>query len=311
MTLTLPSDPGTGPPGAVLITGATGYIGTAVAQRYAAAGWTLAATIRPASDCRELVDRVPGIRLHEIDGSPGSMTRVIDTAAPDLVLHLAARVTSQTTPLEVAAILEANIVLGTQLVEAMIKSGVRRLINTGTFAQYGPDGSVFPATLYGASKQAFEEILAWYIDDQMAVTTLYPLHVYGASDPNEQRLMGLLRKAIRTGRPLALSPGEQLIDFVHVEDVAEAYLVAGQRLMARETPGAHERFWIASGDPISLRSLVDQIQALTKRSVPVEWGGRPYRPREVMSPWVGEALPGWKPRIQRTAGLMRVFGGLV
>jgi hypothetical protein len=53
----------------------------------------------------------------------------------------------------------------------------------------------------------------------------------------------------------------------------------------------------------TLREVVQLYCSVTGRDVQVVWGGRPYRDREVMIPWTGDPLPGWRPQIALADGL--------
>ena len=100
-----------------------------------------------------------------------------------------------------------------------------------------------------------------------------------------------------------MSPGEQLIDLVHIDDVVQAFLIAAGCL-DRQPAGTHETYAVSSGSPLPLRQLVELYRQITGTDVRVHWGGRPYRPREVMVPWnAGKLLPGWQPRISLEEGL--------
>lgn len=117
----------------------------------------------------------------------------------------------------------------------------------------------------------------------------------------------MLRQVADSGQPLAMSPGEQLIDLVHIDDVAEAFRVAADRLRSGAMAG-HERFGVGSGRPLPLRDIAAAFSAAIGRPIPIEWGGRPYRRREVMTPWQGDWVPGWAPRVPLTDGLRRLEG---
>ena len=103
-----------------------------------------------------------------------------------------------------------------------------------------------------------------------------------------------------------MSPGEQLIDLVHVDDVVAAFQQAADRLTACHVAD-HECYAVSSGCPISLRSLVDEVEKILCRSLPIVWGGRPYREREVMVPWQGPKLPDWNPHVRLVSGLSKVI----
>ena len=105
---------------------------------------------------------------------------------------------------------------------------------------------------------------------------------------------------------LAMSPGEQMIDLVHIDDVVEAFSMSAQRLMNDVVEG-HEHYAVSSGQPIRLRDLVELFGRITGRELPIAWGGRPYRDREVMLPWnTGTPVPGWLPQVGLEEGIRRM-----
>jgi len=117
----------------------------------------------------------------------------------------------------------------------------------------------------------------------------------------------LLQRIAIAGEELAMSPGEQLLDLVYIDDIVAAFLLAAERLQAGQVVG-HERYAVSSGHPLRLRDLVGLYAKVTGRSLPIEWGGRPYRPREVMVPWnTGAVLPGWAPKVGLVEGI-RLMG---
>lgn len=93
---------------------------------------------------------------------------------------------------------------------------------------------------------------------------------------------------------------------MHVRDAANAFRIAGERVLAAAS-GTHERFAVTSGSTLSLRELVATIESVSGWPLPVAWGARPYRPREVMQPTIGTPLPGWAPDIPLDTGLKELF----
>ena len=84
------------------------------------------------------------------------------------------------------------------------------------------------------------------------------------------------------------------MDFIHVEDVAQAFLLAGTYLMKGWTDLCGD-YVISSGKCVTLRELVRRYELLCGEKMPVDWGERPYREREIMIPWRGgRILPGWE-----------------
>jgi len=93
-----------------------------------------------------------------------------------------------------------------------------------------------------------------------------------------------------------MSPGEQLLDLVHIDDVRAHSASAPSICCEIEAPQPHERYAISSGKPLSVRQLVALLEQLSGKRLNVIFGARPYRTREVMQPWTdGAWLPGWRP----------------
>jgi nucleoside-diphosphate-sugar epimerase len=222
------------------------------------------------------------------------------------VFHLASLFLAQHQPQDVDALILSNVLFSTQLAEAMVANGVRHMVNTGTSWQHFDNQDYNPVNLYAATKQAFEDILAYYADAGMLkVVTLALFDTYGPNDPR-RKLVALLRDLARTGQALAMSPGEQLIDLVHIDDVVDAFLLAAQRLPSQ--PTAYARYGVSSGAPMTLRAFVGVFERVAGTSLAIEWGGRPYRPREVMTPWQAPAMEGWQARIRLEDGLRAIEG---
>jgi nucleoside-diphosphate-sugar epimerase len=290
-----------------LITGASGYIGWHVARRLIQTGWNVTAVVRPSSNLVRLesLPRKVAVLVH--DGSTDSMFRIVRSSAPDTVFHLAAHALSGHQPDDVVPLLEANITFGTQLLEAMAANGIQRLVTTGTHWQHYDSQDYSPVCLYAACKQAFWDIVRYYSEARgVAAINLILFDTYGPAD-SRPKLFQLLRAAAASREPLAMTPGDQLIDLVHVEDVAEAYRVAAE-LLHDEAVYRYATYAVRSNEPIKLRDVVRRFEDVSGTKVPVIWGGRPYRTREIMVPWSeGETLPGWEARIRLSEGLRVVI----
>ena len=133
------------------------------------------------------------------------------------------------------------------------------------------------------------------------VITLKLFDTYGPSD-FRPKLVTLLNNAAMNNQPLSMSPGEQLIDLVHIDDVIHAYLIAANSLLANEV-SSHERYVVSSGHPITLKKLIQLYMTATGRNIQINWGARPYRFREVMNTWRdGLLINGWQPTITLNEG---------
>ena len=294
--MTRPGSPD--PLASILLTGGTGFLGARVARRLLAAGYAVTLLARQDSSLRRLDAPLPVLRPPP---TPAGLLACLDQARPDVVVHVASISRGGETPEDVASMLAANVTLPALLLAAMRLTGVTRFLNTGTSWQNcGPDGTT-PFNLYAATKQACEAIIAGACVTGVRAKTLRLFDTYGPAD-GRGKIVDLIADAVLGGRALAMSPGGQLIDLSHVDDVAEAYVVAVAGLLADGAAG-HDVYGVM-GERLSLRMLAERIGALAGRPAPMVWGGRPYRAGEVMQPWSGYApLPGWAPRIALDEGL--------
>ena len=288
----------------LFLTGATGFIGSQLTKRLVAEGHDLAIVVRPDSKLDVLQAFLPQIQVHVYDGSYYSLLCALKAAKPELVFHLASLFLAQHKQEDVTRLIESNLNFPAQLLEAMNQLGIKRLINTGTSWQHYKNEAYNPVNLYAATKQAFESLLAYYLDAQdFKAITLKLFDTYGPSD-TRPKLFSILRKAARTGELLRMSPGEQLLDLVYIDDVLDAFLLAMVRLSEVETS---ESYSVSSQERISLRELTKIYCETVCRSLSVEWGGQPYRSREVLVPWSDhEPVPGWQPRVCLRDGIIRM-----
>lgn len=243
---------------------------------------------------------------HTHDGTTEGMIRLVAEAKPDVVFHLASLFLAQHEPGDVEPLVLSNVLFGSQLLEAMRVNGVSQIVNTGTSWQHYNNDDYKAVCLYAATKQAFEDILAYYTETaSIKAVTLQLFDTYGPDDPRP-KLFHLLNKTARSRKALAMSPGEQLIDLVYIDDVIDAYLCAIAALGV--LPVGHHVYAVSSGKPLPLRELVSIYEKVAGVNLPIDWGKRSYRPQEVMVPWSrGQSLAGWYPRVSLAEGIRRII----
>ena len=277
----------------VLVTGITGFIGSNLVKKMISHGWNVEAIVRRGSHIELLSQDIrESVVFHEY-GDNNTLATIVSMARPQVVIHLASLFLSRHEPNDVGPLLDSNVVFGTHLLEAMSRYGVKNFINTGTAWQHYQNAAYSPVNLYAATKEAFGNILQYYEEGHdIHAITLQLSDTYGEGD-RRKKVFQLLREAADSGIPLEMSPGEQLIDCVHVDDVTDAFIMAADYLLSKqyELCGTYA---VSAGKAISLRELVTRYEKIIGKPIPVMWGKRKYRPREVMQPWnKGKLLPGW------------------
>lgn len=196
----------------VLLTGATGFIGSHIAEALVQQGRQVRCLLRASSSPRYLPAGVEQ-RVAALDDDRGLVQAL---RSSDTVIHLAG-VTRVRHALEYFRV---NVTGTAALARAAERSGVRRFILISSLAARGPDGISAPVSLYGASKLAAEQVLQGY-SGAFEVVILRPAGVYG---PRDQDFLPLFQLA-RRGFSVASSSNSAL-QLLHAADLAQACLRA-------------------------------------------------------------------------------------
>jgi nucleoside-diphosphate-sugar epimerase len=291
----------------VIVTGATGFIGSHLVSSLISEGFDVHVIVRKTSCVSRIGNNTGQSFIHIYDGSIESLKNTFSLVKPKYVFHLASLFLAKHDDTNILNLLQSNIVFSTQLVEAMVDADVRYLINTGTSWQHYDNKIYNPVNLYAATKQAFETILEFYIQtSNLKVLTLKLFDTYGPNDPRK-KILSLLNDFSKSGALLTMSAGDQMIDLVYIDDVIRAYQCA-RKTISEQTAG-QSQYGVCSNRPITLKHLVQLFEEELKTKINVDWGKRPYRDREVMVPWIGShCLPNWQTQISLEEGLLLSFG---
>ena len=296
----------------ILITGATGYIGSHLVKRLSVlTEYRVYALVRPTPVKSKLQDILREDNIIEATSTFDSLNCAVEKVKPDLVIHTAALTTVSLQPEQVESIIDSNILYGTLLIEAMIKNGVCRFINTGTFWEHMHGADEYkPVNLYAASKNAFGSIIRYYEDaHSLSSVTLKLYGTYGPNDPRG-KIFSLLKESVESKKQISMTPGEQLMDLVYIDDVVTAYEKTIEYIFKRNHCPS-EVYFIGTGEGLNLRQLAAIYGECVGKSPNIKWGGIPYRKREVMDN-VADIRPakeklGWEPIYELKKGITRML----
>ena len=245
----------------VLLTGACGFIGRHALRHLVATGSEVHTV-----DMRPLPDGLTGTRHHLINLSDrAQMRQTVSEIKPSHLLHFAWYVTPGEfwTARDNIQCLEDSL----QLLTVFLDSGGRRSVVSGTCAEYDwssdgllreSDTRIQPLTLYGASKAALFMMharLAGLAKSSCAWGRIF--HLYGPFEPESRFVPSVIRALLR-GQEAKCTHGRQVRDFMHVDDIARAFV----ELLFHPTEGAVN---IASGQPVMLADVAQQIAGIVGR----------------------------------------------
>ena len=272
----------------IFLTGGTGFIGGHVVEQALSAGHEVTALRRPGSLSRRPLARQPRWVEGELDADWQA-----ELHGQDVLMHLAAHSTNPPYD-ELHACMAANVFAPLRLLECARLAGVRQYVVAGTCFEYGPgapdpippDARLAPNNAYATSKAAASvAFMGWARQHRLSLQLLRVFHVFGPGE-QEGRLWPALRRAAAAGHDFPMSPGEQVRDFVPVEEAARQF-VASLAFDGVE-PGEPRQAHVASGRAQTLLEFASHWWAV--------WGGR------------GQLLPGRLP--YREAEIMRLVPGL-
>jgi nucleoside-diphosphate-sugar epimerase len=210
-------------PERVLVTGATGFVGSHVTQAFVEAGYKVVCGLRATSDPRWISNLAVEFALLDLAQPEGLFRAVKDV---DVIVHAAGLVKAR----QRSDYYLVNAEGTRRLAAAAADAGVRRFVLLSSLAARGPDavasdGWDHPVSSYGRSKLEAEESLRAF-GEQMEIVALRPAGVYG---PRDTELLSLFKVA-RSGW-LILPSGPDVLQPVYASDVARAALVAARKLV--------------------------------------------------------------------------------
>ncbi|MBI4704854.1 MAG: NAD(P)-dependent oxidoreductase [Deltaproteobacteria bacterium] len=304
------------PLGTVLLTGATGFIGSALADRLEREARRTIALVLEDDPRQERLRGRAGIELALVPrASRDGVARALGSRAPDVVFHLAAAGVSPHER-EPVALVDGNVGLTTSVLAALGPQGAGRFVHTGSCAEYAPapppvrigeEHPLGPTSLYGAAKAA-----AYLCGKALAAELGIPfvaLRLFGVYGPGEapERLVPYLLASLRAAAVPALTAGEQARDLTCVDDVVDAIVLAA-RAPALASGGTCN---VCSGNPVRVREVAELVaREAGFPEADLGLGRRPYHGDEPM--WlVGDparlaATTGWRPRISLPEGIRRM-----
>lgn len=286
----------------VIVTGGNGFIGSSLISRLLNEGVEVHALV---NENHQRLDRIlPAACIHVLDQNIGSAVDLVTGIAPDCIFHLAAVYSEPVSPGTVLSMIEGNVTLGACLLFAATHCSTKPIfINTGTYWQFDVTSAYSPNTLYAATKQAFQDLLVFYRTRMgVASVSLILYDTFGEHDTRPKLWRRLATSA--AGEKIQLSSGEQKIQLVHIDDIVSAFTHAAALL--EQGAELDPVYSVSAQQPDRLRTLVEAFNEQAGLGLNLQWGAVPHWEGQILDPWVGSRLPGWKPCVAVLPALIKM-----
>ncbi|MEM9445988.1 MAG: UDP-glucose 4-epimerase GalE [Verrucomicrobiota bacterium] len=269
----------------VFVTGGAGYIGSVCVEEVLNAGHEVCVFDNLSEGHRSAVDdRAKFVQgdLHRLD----SVKEVVNSYKPDAAIHFAGKALVGESMANPYLYYQTNVYGGTNLLEALVQYGCKRIVFSSTCATYGVPLNVpidesnpqHPINPYGHSKLAFEQILRWYQKVHgLAFTALRYFNAAGASVkfgehhriethliPNVLKVaLGQMEKVFIFGDQYDTPDGTCIRDYIHLIDLASAHIAA-----LDQTESGH--FNVGTGNGYSVMEVIEMCREVTGHAIPAE-----------------------------------------
>jgi UDP-glucose 4-epimerase len=274
----------------LLVTGGAGYIGSHTVRLLLEQGYDVAVVDNLSKGYRH---NVPEGRLFELDlANTGALAALMRQTGCEAVIHFAAFIAVGES-MRVPEMYFANNVAGSlSLLTAMVEAGVKHIVFSSTAAVYGNPHTtpiletfpIQPVNPYGESKVMVETLLRWF--DAIHHVTSVCLRYFNASGAEPVTVFG---------EDYDTPDGTCLRDYVHVDDLAQAHILAVEHLLGG---GASDQFNVGTGTGHTVMETIRAVEAVTGKKVPYVVG--PRREGDPPSLVAGSgklrSKLGWQPR---------------
>lgn len=290
----------------ILVTGASGYIGANTCGALIRNRHEVIGLLRKDSSPALLDKYASATKIIRYE-SYEDLRQLIEREDVEAIVHLAASFSAADNFNSIESLVRDNITFATHLLYSTQNSNLKHFIFACSSWQFNDGFEKKSHNLYAASKNAFSSIINYFAETQdLNVINLVLFDVYGPLDPRT-KLFSSLAQFANEKRVIELSPGEQTLDLIHIDDVSNAFASAIS-YATKQQAITRTNFAVRTGRVRSLRDYLTYFNAISGNQIEFKFGAKDYRENEVMSPPnLTKYLPNWKAKITFEDGLKQIW----
>lgn len=261
----------------ILLTGATGFLGSRLLSALLKNGNEVVIVKRSFSNTSKIKENLKNKKLHIFDIDRCDPRVLFEKYSIKTIIHTATEYGRGETP--VFKILEANLILPIRLAELGIDNGVKCFINTDSF--FNKNNNSYSNLLnYSLSKKS---LLVWLkrLSEKLKIINVVLEHIYGPGDDGLKFVESVIQKiAVERLPKISLTHGHQKRDFVYVDDVVNAYVKLIE--YADNHNFVFKTFEVGTGKSFQIKNLVEIIKEVSQSPTELCFGEIEYRSDEIM-----------------------------
>lgn len=297
----------------ILISGSNGFIGQHLATALLKKNTCITQIVRLTTQVMHQDKKTLALDL----GNYNQVIEIIKDIQPDYVIHLASSKDRNITPNQFRNIYGNNVTISLNLIDACLQlKEFKRFIFLGSCDEYGQIETPFhesqremPTNAYGLSKLAITKILSsLHQTENFPSLVLRPTVIYGPNQGKEMFLPALIQSLLAQ-KDFPMTLGQQMRDFVYVDDVVDAIVKAIQA----DDQVNGQVINIGSGVSHQVKDIANLTAQLIHPNADkyLQFGALPYRPNEPMNYAVNidraKQLLDWQPQTSLQQGLQQTI----
>ncbi len=285
----------------VLLSGATGFLGSHLLKRLVAEGFDVIALKRSTSDTYRIQTSLQNVTYYDVDLTEPEA--IFKRHSIDIVINTVTdygRVDGR-----ISKILETNLIFAVKLLESAIANGVKSFINTDTLLENDINA-------YALSK---DQLVQWmrFLSGKTKMVNVKIEHMYGPLDDDNKFIYWIIKQLQQNVEKIDLTSGVQKRDFIYISDIVEAYMT-----LIRNSGefSSFEEFELGSGNAVEVKAflglLYEQVGEKQPLTTKLNFGAVEYRAKEKMCMQADVSkltALGWAPEVTLQEGIKRIIDG--
>jgi len=282
----------------ILVTGASGFIGSRLCERLVAEGHGVHGVSRTPR-----ISHKDSVQWWPADLADGNAVRTLLTKVrPNIVFHLASRVTGSREICEVEQVFLSDLASTVHVLTSAVDAGCERIVLAGSSEEPKQLDSGVPCSPYAVAKwssTAYASMFRALFQTPVIVPRIFM--TYGPGQRDTTKVIPFTITSLLRGERPKLSSGKRLVDWIYIDDVTDGLIRAAFSSTVKDLT-----FDLGSGSLVSIRDVAEQIVQIVDNGIEPDFGALPDRPLEqerAADVALTEHAFRWKPSVSLRAGL--------